>query len=181
MSTPRRNLGKLGKELYELVVASKGQLTVSEVAKKTGIRAPLVTHYLVEYATNNGLAHTLPDILMFKVPGTRVTPKSIRRKDSSTFVQISALRLDQAGLTDVNEFKIIPSPRHSAVLLVPAELECQSFEDALRVLGFTRAQGELDLLPETTDQVEEVKPPKQVVTDMTTRVRKNKQTKTNAV
>lgn len=67
------------------------------------------------------------------------------------------------------------------MLLVPAELECQSFEDALKSLGFTRAQGELDVLPETTDQVEETKASKHVVTDMTTRVRKRKQTKTNAV
>lgn len=171
MSTPRRNLGKQAKELYELVASSKGQLTIAEIARKTGIRAPLITHYIVEYAVNNGLGHTLAEMLTFKVPEARVTPKSIRRKDSSTFVQISSIRLDQAGLTDVTEFKIIPSPKHGCVLLVPDTLDCQSFEGALDKLGFCREHTKLDPLPEVTH---DVKPKKQVVTDMTSRQRKRK-------
>jgi hypothetical protein len=106
----------VGAELYEFLTGEGLGWTVAEVAKKFHLRAPLVTHYVVEYCVKNGFP--LP---AFKLVADKTLNKKIQRGSKEREIRISQLRLEKADLGDELRFKLLLEPQHRMIVLLPED------------------------------------------------------------
>jgi hypothetical protein len=119
----------VGAELYEFLTGEGLGWTVGEVAKKFHLRAPLVTHYVVEHCVGRGLP--LP---AFKLVADKTLSKKVKRGSKERDIRISQLGLEKADLGDELRFKLLFEPRQRMIVVLPEDSAISTAEDLLAAL-----------------------------------------------
>lgn len=117
------------KELYDRLIANDGRLTQPEIAKEFGLKAPLLTHYVVQYAHENKLP--LPK-LTFKKPVA--VAKILKRSHLDRDLRISVLRITGSGMGEDKAFKLLGDANKRIMIVVPADTPVGNVEEAFRLL-----------------------------------------------
>lgn len=116
----------LGAKLYAFMTSEGATWTVAAIAKQFNLRAPLVTHYTVEYCVKNGLP--LP---AFRLVSDKQKTKKLRRGSQLRDLRISQLSLERVGLGDEMRFKLVFDTERQAIILLPEASKAESLEDLL--------------------------------------------------
>lgn len=103
-------------ELYEIAKQDGGRTFLSDLAKQVGTKAPNFMWRVTEYAQANNLP--VPKMLLEK---SLSSVKYVNRKNPSSDIRISHLRIKNAGLGDVLNFKVVTDVEKSRIYLEPAE------------------------------------------------------------
>lgn len=114
----------LGEELYAFITNEGAVWTVADIAKKFGLRAPLVTHYVVTYCVEQNLP--LP---VFKLTSEKLKVKKVRRGSKSRDIRISQLSLEKANLGEEMRFKLLFEPRLQAIVLLPEDAMLNNLQE----------------------------------------------------
>lgn len=119
----------VGAELYAFITGEGASWTVAAIAKHFQLRAPLVTHYVVEYCVKNHLP--LP---AFKLQSDRAKVKKVKRGSKERDIRISQLSLEKANLGEEMRFKLVFEPRLQLILLLPEDAAMDSFQDVIEAM-----------------------------------------------
>lgn len=117
------------KELYEAAVADNAQTPVADLAKNFGLKAPLLTHYVMVYADE----HELPTPKFCYKRKQDVVLKKLQRSPGRDW-RVSALQSEKSGQSDVLAGRLVGVPTHKLICLVPDELNISSLEELIAYL-----------------------------------------------
>lgn len=124
------------KELYNRVIQDNGQTTMRDLAREFDMQSPSLTHHVTVYAIENELP--MPKFLFNKrsrKTGESVMIKdNIRRTTSDNYIQISPLRLKEAGFEETYEFRFVGDPKNRIILVIPQSQAGESVEEVISLI-----------------------------------------------
>lgn len=124
----------VGAELYAFITGEGARWTVAAIAKHFQLRAPLVTHYVVEYCVANQLP--LP---AFKLQSDKSRIKKVKRGSKERDIRISQLSLEKANLGEEMRFKLVFEPELQLIMLLPEDAAMDSPQEILEALQLLQA------------------------------------------
>lgn len=133
------------KELYDRLINNAEGLSLSDIAKEydQSLNGPLLAYTVGQYAAENALP--LPAFIYVKAAVPKPVFKLLRRSHNDRDVRVSGLKVTATGLHDVMSFRLLGDPLKKILVIVDAELQVKTVEEALRLLydGQVPASGPL--------------------------------------